>query len=484
MAVVISRSNLSEEHIDAFVRDLTKASSDDSVIVSAYDVDRLTNSVLLPHNYGTIFAHKNKLPLVKSLINHVRCKLEFKGVLKDYQIETLKIVQGHLSQYFTTTVALHPGAGKTVIGSALSVTCGFRTIILLHRTVLIKQWIKTFVKFTNAKLCIVGDKVGPFTVKMLRRVTNEKGEVVLISEELTVYNYPESEADVIICMDQRVEKISTETRQTIGTLIIDEAHTFCTPTRIKFILKLTPKVIIALTATPDRQDKLDEVLYALVGKHRITKSFNLPFKVTVCHTKVVPVREYNYVNNKLKWHVFVQSLYGDPLRNKYIFHKIMTNQGRKILVLTSEIKHVDAIIAMVSPYRKCAKLAGSIKEYSNSPVLVGTVSKIGTGFDEENFCDDYDGDPLNLLIMCCSYRNRELINQNIGRIFRSERPHVIYLLDNDTLSKAHCAVFKGWAKDSGGIIEEVVLQPDLLEEQLKSLNTQNVVIINPDKVYV
>ena len=57
-------------------------------------------------------------------------------------------------------------------------------------------------------------------------------------------------------MSGRIDKIPQELLDAVGFLIIDEAHTFCTETRIKSLLRVKPRYIISCTATPDREDGL------------------------------------------------------------------------------------------------------------------------------------------------------------------------------------------------------------------------------------
>lgn len=453
MSIGISRAQLTEKHITDFVTLLTITSKDhngqgeEEKIVEVYDVNKETNNVHMAFYFGRIFAHVNKLAISTHRDTYPVLNLSYMGTLRDYQASAMLEIREHLVTHKTSTVAHHPGAGKTRVGGAICVLVQHRAVILLHREILIKQWLRTLTTTTSAKIHVVGPYADAIHWKL----------------------YPEKEADIIICMDQRVRKLQPQTLQEIGLVLVDEAHCFCTPTRVKAIMAFTPRYLVALTATPDREDGLDVVLQTLVGTHRSEKAFCLPFAVTVVHTRITPERQYDNFGGKsrLKYNVFTQSLHNSEIRNQYILCKVIDNPGRKILILTNEKKHVELLVNLIAPHRVVSKLCGPVRTYKNAPVLVGTVSKIGTGFDEENFCDDYDGDPLNLLIMCVSYRNKATIEQNVGRVFRSERPHVLYLLDNDDLCITHCDIFKSWARRCGGTIQETVLDKKVLEERMR-----------------
>lgn len=135
--------------------------------------------------------------------------LQFKGILLARQEEPYKEALEHLKSYNTTTIALYPGFGKTFLGCMLTHRLNRITCVLVHRENVGKQWIKSFKTYIpdikDEDLWYVNDKVKP-------------------------------NAKIMVCMAGRTDKIPGELRKSVGTLIIDEAHCFCSASRIKPLL--------------------------------------------------------------------------------------------------------------------------------------------------------------------------------------------------------------------------------------------------------
>ena len=83
---------------------------------------------------------------------------------------------------------------------------------------------------------------------------------------------------------------------------------------------------------------------------------------------------------------------------------------------------------------ECSTLYGSDTSYEDANIIISTFSKIGEGFDEENMCDTWNGKRLEMLIIAISKKD---IHQNAGRVFRSENPVLIYLVDDDKRIQNH-----------------------------------------------
>ena len=374
-------------------------------------------NLTLPFRYGHLFCKKHNIE-IDPLGPFEEVDYNFTGELRDYQIAGLEQVKDHLEQFSTSTVCFHPGAGKTVIGTVAAYICRLKTLVAVHRKTLMKQWVETIINFTNATYHVVGEK-------------NQKTSI--------------EEANIIISMDERFKNISPEIISKIGMILIDEAHCFCTIERSKSLLIFKPRYIVALTATPDRKDGTSSFLLNLVGGHRIMRPFKKPFVVNCRRTGIKP----EMVSNKggtLDWTVYTKSIMENDLRNFMILDDVIKNSDRKILILTKEKSHVTALENLISPFTKVATMMGNKNSYEDSPVLIGTCSKINTGFDAATFADNYDGRPISMVIMCVSFSDENVIQQSAGRGLRAENPLFIYYLDDGgSISKRHWSTFRKWA---------------------------------------
>jgi len=95
---------------------------------------------------------------------------------------------------------------------------------------------------------------------------------------------------------------------------------------------------------------------------------------------------------------------------------------------------------MLKSTESVAKLTKDKDTYRSSRVLIGTFSKIGTGFDEATSCIDFDGRRIDMLIMVGSTKSKTRVIQALGRAERSDNPMVIDLVDDNGSIERHWEV--------------------------------------------
>nr|QBK90581.1 MAG: A18-like helicase [Pithovirus LCPAC104] len=376
------------------------------------------DDILLPYFYG------KKLLNIKQK-DHKTVSFNFKGELYDFQKSVSEDAIEHLKKYNTTTLNVYTAFGKTITGLYLATYLKRKTLILYHRTILEKTWKSTIEDFSDCKLWIVGNEM------------------------------PE-EFDIIMSMDTRFNKIPKNVIDSIGTLIIDEAHAFCTPSRISILLGTEPEFIISLTATFERENNMEIMIQSMCGLHKIFKISKKPFNVYKVNTGInfeIPL------NKQLKpdWNNIVAKLIQNDKRNDIIINLVEKNKEYKILILTSRKKHVDILFKRLTDLKKSVDyMYGNKKKYTDSDILIGTISKIGTGFDEKSFAENFNGFRINLLIIVISIKNVQLLEQCVGRCFRSEFPNIITLVDDIGIIKNHFYRYaKNWyISRNGKIIEK------------------------------
>ena len=98
-------------------------------------------------------------------------------------------------------------------------------------------------------------------------------------------------------------------------------------------------------------------------------------------------------------------------------------------------------------------MIGSMKSYKNARALIGTIPKIGTGFDEATACADYDGKRLSWLLVGLSIKSDVILEQCVGRVMRAANPVVIVFVDNNPIAKKHWKAENKWFAKSGGTVE-------------------------------
>lgn len=362
--------------------------------------------------------------------------VQFTGTLRPAQVEVETEALAQLLSTGTTTLGLYPGFGKTILAAHLVSRLNLLSVILVNREILTTQWYNSFTQNTTAVVWIVGQ------------------------------SNPPPSCDVIICMDTRYYQIDPELRKKIGIMIIDEAHSFCTPGHVGCLLAFEPKYLIIETATLERDDEMHKMVYAMAGTHGVFREVNIEYDVIKIETGLVPVRT-NSNHGTVVYDKLVKSCLYNPMRNNLIYNLIIANPMKTFLVLTSLVEHAELVnreLLALGMSSDC--LCGTRKTYRDAQVLVGTVSKIGTGFDQKNACADYGGRPFDILIMASSIKKQGILIQSVGRVFRTKYPVVMFLVDNDKTFENHWTCAKRWFVTTGGKITVQAIDPAMFAKPM------------------
>lgn len=428
--------------------------------VMMYQMTEDAKAVRLPYRYACTILNKMAnqdkphLQVVWGPGERLECKSgtvevkewtpKFQGELRDYQIGPAQEAYTQLFTYGTTTLGLPPGFGKTIVGVWLWYLTKYAGIVFVHRDTIARQWIKSFTK------C----------------VPELEGKIWFVGEtSLTPGTIP----PVTICLDGRIDQVPEYVRKAIGTAIFDEFHLLCTPdraprgamngnpARIGCLLALEPRYVIAETATLERDDGMHAMAHCIVGTHGVFRVSTQPYAVLSIETGIF-VEE-----KKTSWGTsfdgICKGLSASQERNLMIVDIILSNPHRKTIILTRLAPHVELLQQYLTHYGvKCATLYRSKSTYSDSPVLIGTVPKVGTGFDEENACEDFQGHKADVLILAHSVKKWQLFEQLRGRVMRSDAPIVIWFNDKNQMIRRHLRGLEGWIANTNGTLETRVYQ--------------------------
>lgn len=391
--------------------------------ICLFNADLETRTITLPFSFARTLLN---LPAPN---HHPQYPYQFTESLYESQIQVVNDAIVHLTKYQTTTLNLYTSFGKTVIGSYLGAALGKITLVFYSQTILEPQWYSTFKDFTNAVIWVVG---------------------------ASKYPVPDKPANVILCMDTRIHYLPDELLSQVGTVIYDEIDTFCTPVRVKCFLKVKPSYIIAATATLEREDGLHSAIQAVCGTHKIKKISTKPFIVYKYNTGIkIDIKLDRF--GTPDWSKFTLDQAQSERRNDLIEQLIYCNMNMKILVLTWRAKEhaIPLTYRLKSKKYHVDYMAGTKKTYQDSHVLVGTISKLGRGFDEKAACDCFNGNRINLLILVGSTQSIPLLEQLAGRVFRSDFPQIIHMVDDVSISKNHWKKARPWYKSRNGTIIEL-----------------------------
>lgn len=332
--------------------------------------------------------------------------------LTEEQKKDANLVIKHLQNSYTCTLVLGTGGGKTATSCVISTSVKLLTLVLVQNKLLMTQWQNEFEKFTTAVTHIVDKKV-PF----------------------------DSEATAIICHVRRWNSIPEEVRKEIGFLIVDEAHLLCNQYGATAMLSVTPKYMLACSATPSRsRDGMYVMMESFFGTNEVRNKKKKQMIVTKIKTKYEGERVESEKTGRLVWSTYIQSLLYNVERNELIVSGVLKDAeetGKKILVITSEKKHVELLYNMFLEQDLSTDwLSGNKKSYKNCQVLVGNIQKCGTGFDDANFCEGFDGERISILWIVTEIANVETAEQVLGRT-RHDEPWIRQLVDAGSIAEKH-----------------------------------------------
>lgn len=342
---------------------------------------------------------------------------------------------------------------NTIMGAWLAYILGYMTLIYMHRGTIMQQWLVTFLK------CIPG----------------LAGRIWLVGERYPELTGPPA---VILCMDGRYDAIPANIMDMVGTLIIDEAHLFCTPSRVGPLLRPRPRYIIAETATPERDDDMHLMIQSIVGTHGIFMTSKDPYIVVQLETNILVEETKNKFGTN--YDLLCKELCANPQRNEMAINIVKTNPQHKFMILTKLADHVRLLELLFQMAQiRVGTLYRNKSDYSDSQVLIGTMPKMGVGFDEENACKDFQGVKSNVLILMGSVKKYQQYEQYRGRVMRASAPIVIWFNDRNKTVRNHLKQLEEWIGKTNGTLFPINYMKDNIILPARPLETKTGTVLAP-----
>lgn len=343
----------------------------------------------------------------------------FRGSLRPEQIEIVKQAFGLLRVKNRLLLSTHVGFGKTILAIYILTQLKLKAVIIMNRLVLINQWKEAIAAFIEgARVCVIAG-----------------------GDPIDVASF-----DIFIINLVNVKKV-TSTVHDIGVVIIDEVHTALSEKLCADLLYFTPKYLIGLSATPYRSDGSQKIFDFFFGND------------TVIFKPLLRAHSVFRVNTRLKIHMAHGPAgrvdWGSVLfeqaenieRNVIIIDIINRYKNKRFLVLCKRVAQIQILSDLLQAAGvPCAAVYGS-KQVENGPwrALVGTVQKLGVGFD----CKDIDA-----LILGCDVE--QYFIQALGRVFRDPavEPIIFDLVDDNIILRKHYEKRRDVYLSAGGMIQE------------------------------
>ena len=299
---------------------------------------------------------------------------------------------------------------NTVIALYLACHYKIKTLIIVHKTFLLNQWLERIKQFTNASVGIIQQ------------------------------NKVEHDNMIVVGMLQSIAKgkYSSKIFKDFGLVIFDEAHHAPSQYFSKALPIISCKKTLALSATPKRMDGLEKVLHWYFGDI-IYKSDRMNNKDVIVNIidytlKDKKFREYKLpFNGKINKPKSITNITKLCKRNEFIIEvikKLYENEFRQILVLSDRIEHLKSLEGLIETF---------YPDFSYGYYIGGMKqSKLDESADKRIILASYgmasealDIPSLNTLVMTTP---RSEVEQSVGRIIRKKsknvKPLIVDIVDN------------------------------------------------------
>jgi len=343
-------------------------------------------------------------------------------------------------QEFAVAAMLHHDAGvlcaptafgKTVTAAAMIARRGVNTLVLVHRTELLKQWQERLQSFLGVGKGVVGT-IGGGKAK------------------------PTGKIDIAVMQSLSRQGEVNPLVENYGHVIVDECHHVGAASFDAILKQAKAKYVLGLTATPIRRDGQQSIIFMQCGptRHTAAKPTGAPhdLAVTPCmlHSRIDLPQEAGIQD------VF-RHLAIDQARTDAIAAEVINayGQGRKVLVLTERTEHLDAIQTALGDkvpslfvlHGRIAKKqrAALIAELGALPpdaarVLLATGKLVGEGFDHP---------PLDTLVLAMPVSWKGTLQQYAGRLHREHATKTDVRII-DFVDTGHTALLRMWDKRQRG----------------------------------
>ena len=343
--------------------------------------------------------------------------LKFNGSLRPAQQPIADKFMEHIKKKGCGLLALHTGFGKTCIGLYILSLLKKKTLIIVHKEFLLRQWIERIGQF------LPDARVGKIQAKTID--VEDKDIVICMLQSLSMKDYPKGLFDEF------------------GFSIFDEVHHISAEVFSRTLFKIVTKYSLGLSATMQRKDGLTKVIKWFLGDIVCKKERKGEDNVLVKAINYnIEDEDFNKIETdfrgQIKYTTMIKKLCEFNRRTEFILKvledTLNENSNQQIMILGHQ-KKLLAYIHDAIKHRTIATVGyyiGGMKEKDlkiseGKKVIIATYAMAEEGLDIKS---------LTTLIMATPKVD---VTQSIGRILRKKHDQalVIDIVDSHCLFQRH-----------------------------------------------
>lgn len=257
-----------------------------------------------------------------------RFGVKLKSKLRDYQVEPVKVSV----QRGYGILEAPPRSGKTLMAIAIAIALGVRTLIIGAQ----KDWLNQF--YTEFKAHTNFEDIAKFTGKPIVKVVNEPSQMKDCDFVMATYQSFISAGGK--------EKLA-EIINSFGLIVVDEAHGIPAACYAQVIAAFNARYKLGLTATPERKDGKESILYKILGPVTSRASVETLKPKVIMHMTPASTK-YNYK----VWSYAMRFLFTHKKRNLMIVKQAVEDikAGRHLVIPVGTVKHARLLTHNINKF--------------------------------------------------------------------------------------------------------------------------------------
>ena len=333
-------------------------------------------------------------------------QLNFVGQLYDYQYNIIDKYIQHVGESGGGLLDVEPGKGKTVMALNIISKIKKKTLVVVHKSFLMNQWIERINTFLpNA------------------RIGRIQADVIDVEDK-----------DIVLGMIQSLSNKEYDTKiwDDFGLCIYDECHHLSAEVFSNIMIQIVCNYNLGLSGTMVRKDGLTKVFQYFIGPVIHKESTDITTEVLVKSIKFKMEDLFDDVKTDYRGNPLYSTMINKlncPIRNNIIIQilkkELIINPNQQIMILSNTKCLIEELFDKIIEFEPSVGyyVGGmkeeKLKESESKKIILATYAMASEGLDIKT---------LTTLIMATPKSD---VCQSIGRILRSKHssPLVIDIID-------------------------------------------------------